>query len=109
MENLKRKVVVFDDASETYERYTIIFIETSNMYGCSSMPFHPNGLAQYSCNIAADFYKKYDADKSDNMRIVNVYLRNCKNLGKRVKDLNTLPDDVKKYIKQINEQITWLK
>ena len=103
MENLKRKVVVLDNGGETCDRYTIIFRETAEMFGCSDMPFSPLGIAQYSCNIAVDMYKFSNASKRDNRLIVSLYLNGSKSIGKRVKELSTLPIDVQKYIKQISE------
>ena len=103
MESLKRKVVVLDNGGETCDRYTIIFRETADIYGCSSNPFHPMGIGQYCAN-AAQVIKWNDTTERENRIAVNIYLKDCKSIGKRVKDLETLPEDVKKYIKQIYEQ-----
>ena len=102
MESLKRKVVVLDNNGETYDRYTIIFRETADIYGCSANPFHPMGIGQY-CGNASQMVKYNNPTVKDNRIAVNIYLRDCKHIGKRVKDLNTLPEDVKKYIKQLAE------
>jgi len=102
METLKRKVVVLDNGGLTYDRYTIIFRETADIYGCSSKPFDTSGIGQYSCN-ASQIRRYNNPTARDNRIAVNIYLKDCKSIGKRVKDLNSLPEDVKKYIKQIYE------
>jgi len=101
MENLKRKVVVLDNGGETCDRYTLIFRETADIYGCSTYPYSPMGIGQYSCN-ASQICRYNNPTVRDNRIAVNIYLRDCKHIGKRVKDLNTLPEDVKKYIKQLS-------
>ena len=107
MESLKRKVVVLDNGGQTCDRYTLIFRETADIYGCSVDPFHAMGIGQYCAN-AAQMVKwniGQDTTVRENRKAVNIYLRRIKtSLGKRVKDLNTLPEDVKKYIKQLAEQ-----
>ena len=102
MESLKRKVVVLDNGGETCDRYTIIFRETADIYGCSSNPFHPMGIGGY-CTNANQIFRMSNTSETKNRLSVNLYLKECKNIGKRVKDLNTLPEDVKKYIKKIYE------
>lgn len=102
MESLKRKVVVLDNNGKTCDRYTIIFRESADIFGCSTMPFNPMGIGMYSCN-AAQIIKWNNTTIRENRLAVNIYLKDCKHIGKRVKDLNTLPEDVKKYIKQLAE------
>lgn len=102
MESLKRKVVVLDNGGETCDRYTIIFRETADIFGCSTNPYHPMGIGQYCCN-ASQIVKYNNPTVKDNRIAVNIYLSDCKHIGKRVKDLNALPEDVKKYIKQLVE------
>lgn len=102
MESLKRKVVVLDNGGETCDRYTIIFRETADIYGCSANPFCPSGIGQYCANAAQMIGWKQMLVR-ENRIAVNIYLKDCKSIGKRVKDLETLPEDVKKYIKQIYE------
>lgn len=103
MESLKRKVVVLDNNGETCDRYTIIFRESAEMYCSSTLPFSPLGIGGYCTNIATDIFKWENPTIKENRLAVNIYLRDCKHIGKRVKDLNTLPEDVKKYIKQLAE------
>ena len=102
MESLKRKVVVLDNGGETCDRYTIIFRETADIFCSSTMPYSPLGVAGYSCN-AAQMLKWNDTTVRENRIAVNIYLKDCKHIGKRVKDLETLPEVVKKYIKQLAE------
>ena len=102
MESLKRKVVVLDNNGKTCDRYTIIFRETADIFCSSTMPFSPLGIGQYCCN-ASQIVKYNNPTVKHNRIAVNIYLRDCKHIGKRVKDLNTLPEDVKKYIKQLAE------
>lgn len=97
---LSRNIVVLDNGGETLDRYTIIDRKTSDVFGCSTNPFHPQGFGQYSHNIAFS-NKISNADERMNRICVNLYLKDCKNVGKRVKDLNTLPIKVRQYIYQV--------
>jgi hypothetical protein len=102
MESLKRKVVVLDNNGKTCDRYTIILRESADIFCSSTMPFSPMGIGMYSCN-AAQILKWNNPTIKENRLAVNIYLKDCKHIGKRVKDLTTLPEDVKKYIKQLAE------
>lgn len=100
MENFKRNVVVLDNGGKTIDRYTIIIRKTADIYGCSENPYHPLGIGQYCAN-ANKIYKLNGNTERKNRLGVNIYLRNYKSIGKRVNDLVSLPENVKKYINDI--------
>jgi hypothetical protein len=102
MEKFKRNVVVLDNGGKTIDRYTVIIRKTADIYGCSENPFQPNGIGNYSCNVN-QIYNMSNNTETKNRLAVNIYLRNSKSIGKRISDLNTLPENVKKYINQICE------
>ena len=101
--NIQRQIVVLDNNGETFDRYTIIDRKTSDVYGSSSNPFHPQGFGGYSHNICQSRGMKNDSERFNRI-CVNLYLKDSKNIGIRVKDLDTLPTDVQKYIIQISKE-----
>ena len=91
-DGVKVKVRVYDLGDKTADRYTIVCVSGKSndhnnvtyypIFGCSSNPFHPQGIAMY----VGDYYP---------------YRRHSYDFGKRVKDLASLPEEVIKYIKII--------
>ena len=103
IKDISKKVVVLDNNGETFDRYTIIFRKTADMYGSSINPFNPQGFSMYISNITTDTYnyRSIRITEKLNRVCVNCYLSECKNIGKRIKDLSTLPIDVQNYIIQL--------
>lgn len=89
---VKVKVRVYDIGDGIVDRYTIICVSDKDkdssglvhypMFACSENPFHPQGIGIY----VGDYYP---------------YRRHSYNLGKRVKDIMILPEEVIEYIKWI--------
>jgi len=75
------------DKPETMDRYTIAVemtgCTTVDIYGCSSKPFHPQGIGQFSHSIGKPILK-----------------RDTKHFGKPV-DYHALPPNVQRYIRNI--------
>lgn len=108
------KTYVFDNEGRSYDNYTIVN-KDGEVFGSSDNPFAPNGFGQYSGNVielteaehALLFldknggYRK-DAIKKYKRQFVNNARKNPDWLGKEIKDFTKLPEDVQKYINQIN-------
>lgn len=106
----KKKVYVFDNGGETYDRYTIL-LSNSDVYGCNESPFAPTGFAQFSFNNAdnymfhsygASWRKHFDVKKLEK-QYFEQYLSDNKEdstIGKLI-DPRSLNKDVLQYINQI--------
>lgn len=104
---------IFDNGEETADRFTIVDINT-NVYGCSTMPFHPLGIGMY-CFTETDEYERWCRDKGKKMlkSIIKDTLRDIlknyrKNdlfgeMGKEIRKFESLPEDVQKYVLQVTE------
>ncbi len=95
------EIVVFDNGGKSIDKYTIINTETGDVYSADDNPFHPQGFGQYGGNIISDRgFKKFNNSIGD-------YIEQAEKdpdwLGEEVKDLNSLPPNVIKYIQQMNE------
>lgn len=109
----KNKVIVFDNDGTTFDRYSIINLNDGEMYGSSEHPYSPQGFGQYCGNIVESYMKQtygaiYPRLKGKQIKsIINNQISIARNdidwLGKEIKDLKTLPEDVQKYIKYIIE------
>lgn len=74
---------VYDNGGKTFDRYTII-LKDKSMFGSSQMPFHPLGFGMYCGD--------WQGGKGS-----------TRHLGKKVEDIKTLPKQVQKYIKYLEE------
>ena len=106
-----RSVAIFDNGGASYDRFTILYRKTGDVYGASHNPFEPTGFGCFNGNVTdkmlitygANWEKRFNYNKVLKEE-VRSYINEAKNnptwLGKKVK-LSELPDDVKKYVKQI--------
>jgi len=111
-------VFVFDNEGKTADQYTIVFKKTGDVYGSSNNPFSPTGIGQSSGNVTdrmnttfgVNWRERQDEKglkrilKSELDNYINEARGNSEWIGKEVKDLNTLPDRVQQYIKQISAE-----
>lgn len=96
-----KEVWVFDNSCEegtipdtqTIDCFTII-TEEGYVFGCSANPFHPQGVGQFSGNIN-------DWNVGTVKMYINRAVENPSWLGVEVQEVEQLPEDVVKYIKQI--------
>lgn len=102
-----KKIIVFDNNGETFDRYTILDKSTGEMYGASENPFHPQGFGQYCGNVADNYWfhaygaswrKHCDVKKCERFAI-RKFINEFE--GNNIVDISTLPDAVKQYIKQV--------
>jgi hypothetical protein len=98
MSRLENIFAIFDNNGKTFDQFTIIRKRTGDMYGASKNPYHPQGFGQFCGNIKTD--KGYNEFYS-----VGQYLKACRTVkdwqGEEVKDFDTLPEDVIKYLNQL--------
>lgn len=108
---VQSKIVVLDNNGNTFDRYTIINKLTGDVWGASDDPFHPQGFGQFSHNIADTYwFHAYGVNWRKRLNVVQaikyavkIYLNDdLSHIGVKVK-INSLPENVQKYIKQITE------
>jgi hypothetical protein len=109
-----KRIIVYDNVGESYDRFTIIDTKTGDMYGSSSEPFQPNGFGQYCGNLVSSYMNQtYGAIyKKRSVRQIRAIMENqiaiadsdSTWLGVRVKDNKELPKGVQIYIKDITEK-----
>ena len=79
-------VYIWDNDGKTADRYTIAIDHpeesTIQIYGCSTMPFHPQGIAQFFPSIEREEFTA----------------ANMKHLGKRL-NYTALTPDIQGYIR----------
>jgi len=103
-------LIAFDNEGETFDRFTILNKKDGDMIAASEMPFNPLGFGQFCGNVADNYWHvAYGAgwrrgidNRLLNKRIkfaVNHFLNDCEHIGKIV-EIETLPNDVQKFIKQ---------
>ncbi len=93
IKNQKPKVTVFDNFGETQDRYTIVVHnKIGDIYGCNEEPFY--GIGQNVGETTQYIYGRLTPAQFVKMA------RKEKHLGKVVK-LETLPEEVLKFINQI--------
>lgn len=102
---------VFDNGGETVDRFTIV-LSNGDILGSSCFPFHPQGFGQYCGNwIDSHFTQTYGASwnhrlnvsRYQRMKVLQNNLnavREEKNLGIEITDINEIPKDVIKFIQQ---------
>jgi len=110
---IQPRIVVYDNVDDSFDHYTIIDTKTGDIYGASDEPFAPQGFGQYCGNLVnsymiqtygASYTKRTPSQvKTIVQEQLNIADGDSSWLGKRVKDNETLPEGVKKYIKQILE------
>lgn len=91
-DGVKRKVRVYDFGEKVADRYTIVCVSDRNkdsrgilfypMFTCNENPSHPQGIGMY----VGDYYP---------------HKGGMYNLGRRVKDIMSLPKEVIRYIKWV--------
>ena len=97
-DGVKRKVRVYDFGEKVADRYTIVCVSDRNkdsrgilfypMFTCNENPSHPQGIGMY----VGDYYP---------------HKGGMYNLGRRVKDIMSLPKEVIRYIKDVYKRQTW--
>lgn len=117
-----KKLIVFDNNGETFDRFTIIDKISGNMIGASCDPFNPQGFGQHCGNPAHTFFcTTIGATYMSNLEAKdpNHYKRIIKrktaeiiqefisegNIG-RVIDFDQLPAPVQQFAKQSFETVT---
>ena len=110
---IKPRIVVYDNVDDSFDHFTIIDTKTGDMYGASDQPFAPQGFGQHCGNLVDSYMKTtYGAcyakrTPTQIKDIMEGQLAIADNnptwLGKRIKDNETLPEGVQKYIKYILE------
>lgn len=91
-DGIKRKVRVYDFGEKVADRYTIVCVSDRDkdsrgilfypMFTCNENPSHPQGIGMY----VGDYYP---------------HKGGMYNLGRRVKDIMSLPKEVIRYIKWV--------
>lgn len=102
-----RIVKVYDNGGKSIDRYDIVIQTSGEVYGCSSLPQHPQGVGQYTGNVCelvyghgADFY----IDKRGNyihswVRVaISEYKKRLKKLSSYPVKYGRLPIEVQNYI-----------
>lgn len=51
--------IICDDGGATFDRYTIIDLQSGAIYGASSNPFAPNGFGQYCGDVKPQKVAEY--------------------------------------------------
>jgi hypothetical protein len=110
---IQPRIVVYDNVDDSFDHITIIDTKNGDMYGASDQPFAPQGFGQFCGNLVDSYMKQtYGAiyAKRTPTQVKTIVLEqlaiadgDVKWLGVRVKDNETLPEGVQKYIKQIIE------
>lgn len=115
-----QKIICFDNGGETYDRFTILDMETGEMIGASLNPFHPQGFGQYCGNPAHSYFSTTvgagwigDLQRRDPNHYRRIIKRKTAELVKeageswgQLVDFKTLPDEVKQFAKQSFEPVT---
>ena len=107
-----KNYIVFDNGGKTADRYTIINMETADVFGASENPHDPNGLGRWIGNIAdhrtvlngAGWRQRLPAKKLIQADVEN-YVNNAKLdpewLGTEVESAN-LPEALRNYIDELD-------
>jgi hypothetical protein len=111
-----KRIYVFDNGGETFDRYTILDTKTGDCYGSSSNPFHAQGFGQYAGNIVDNHYRitfGYGWRKGHTpkgirkleLAAIEDYIEQAKAdpkwIGEIVPTVYALPKEVRQYIHQI--------
>ena len=107
-----KNYIVFDNGGKTIDRYTIINMETADVFGASDNPHDPNGLGRWIGNIAdhktvlygAGWRQRLPAKKVIQAEIEN-YVNNAKLdpewLGIEAQSTD-LPEALRSYIEELD-------
>jgi len=106
-----KKLTIWDNNGETWDRFTIMENKTGEMMGASEFPFSPLGFGQYVGNVANNYWQTaygagWHRDISKRLlqsRIsfaVKHFLNDSEHMGKRIK-FSQLPKDVQQFAKTI--------
>jgi hypothetical protein len=107
-----KNYIVFDNRGNTADRYTIVNMETADVFGASDNPHDPNGLGRWIGNLAdhktvlygAGWRQRLPAKKVIQAEIDN-YVNNAKLdpawLGIEVKTQD-LPEALRSYIEELD-------
>jgi hypothetical protein len=102
-----KKIKVFDNGGETFDRFTIVNLEDGEVYGASENPFHPQGFGQF-CGNVVEFIGdwRYRLSEFKNGRYTKRAVKSCfktwvSDWKDKEIDFNSLPADVQQYCKQI--------
>lgn len=111
-------MVVFDNNGKTQDRYTIIF-ENGDIYTADENPFSANGIGFNCGNIGENYFittvghawrgersiQKITSMIREQTRQQIELARNDKSwMGEEVRDISLLPENVRKYINQVNDK-----
>lgn len=106
-----KNYIVFDNGGKTSDRYTIINMETADVFGASMNPREPNGLARWVGNVAdhrtvlygAGWRQRLPAKKIIQIEVEN-YVNNAKLdpewLGVEIPFKN-IPESLRTYIEEL--------
>lgn len=111
-----KKLIVFDNKGETFDRFTILDKSTGEMIGASERPFAPNGFGQHCGNVAWSYFANtigapymHSMEKNDPKHYKKIMRLKTAEIAKDWKDhktigevinFNSLPEDVKQFAKQ---------
>jgi hypothetical protein len=107
-----KNYIIFDNGGKTIDRYTIINMETADVFGASENPRDPNGLGRWIGNIAdhrtvlfgAGWRQRLPAKKVIQAEVEN-YVNNAKLdpewLGK-LAESKDLPEVLRSYIEELD-------
>lgn len=112
-----KRLVIFDNGGETFDRFSILDLKTGEMWGASENPFSPLGFGQ-NCGCPAHTYfgqtvgigwisrlrsedpKHYNRIIKSKTKEIAQEFKTEGNIGKVI-DYSTLPEPVQQYCKQI--------
>src|SRR5215469_9829368 len=99
--------IVFDNGGKTEDRFTIINLETADVFGASESPCEPDGIGKWIGNIVDHRTTLYGAgwrQRRPPKKVIQVEVFNYVNNAKLdpdwlgvVVELNNLPDSLRQY------------
>lgn len=107
-----KNYIVFDNGGKTSDRYTIVNMETADVFGASINPHEPSGVGKWIGNVAdhrtvlcgSGWRQRLPAKKVIQIEVEN-YVNNAKLdpewLGVEV-PLQQIPDSLRSYIEELN-------
>ena len=107
-----KNYIVFDNGGKTVDRFTIINLETADVFGASENPCEPDGVGKWVGNLADHRTILYGTGWRQRLppkKVIQTEVDNYVNNAKLdpdwlgvVVDLNSLPQSLRHYIEELN-------
>jgi hypothetical protein len=109
-----KNYMIFDNGGKTADRFTIIKVETGDVFGASEHPGEPGGIGRWCGNIIEHKIVLYGAgwrQRLPSKKIIEADIENYVNnarldpewLGREI-ELESLPEAVQNYLADLNDE-----